>query len=62
MVLGSTRYAVSHVQDVKLAIVKPSIEKDILEMTNLEGRHVNGVEKTWSVQVKRRSNGKPLEC
>lgn len=45
MVPGPTRYAVSHVQDIKSAFelfITPSIEKDILEMTNLEGRRVYG--------------------
>ncbi|XP_051982284.1 piggyBac transposable element-derived protein 4-like [Xyrauchen texanus] len=45
MVPGPTRYAVSHVQDIKSAFdlfITPSIEKDVLEMTNLEGRRVYG--------------------
>jgi len=40
MVPGATKYAVSHVQDIKSAFdlfITPSIEKDVLEMTNLEG-------------------------
>ncbi|XP_039550046.1 piggyBac transposable element-derived protein 4-like, partial [Pimephales promelas] len=45
MVPGPTRYAVSHVQDIKSAFdlfITPSIEKDVLEMTNLEGKRVYG--------------------
>uniref|UniRef100_A0A0E9XN50 Uncharacterized protein n=1 Tax=Anguilla anguilla TaxID=7936 RepID=A0A0E9XN50_ANGAN len=41
MVPGPTRYASSHVQDIKSAFelfITPSMQKDILEMTNLEGR------------------------
>ena len=45
MVAGPTRHAVNHVQNIKSAselLITPSIEKDILEMTNLEGRRGYG--------------------
>ena len=47
MVPGPTRYAVSYVQDIQSAFelfMTPSIEKTILQMTNLEGRRVYGDE------------------
>ncbi len=40
MVPGPTRYAVSHIQDIKSAFelfITPSVENNILEMINLEG-------------------------
>ncbi len=47
MVPGPTRYAVSHVQDIKSAFelfITPSVETNILEiyLTNLEGSRVYG--------------------
>ncbi len=45
MVPGPAGYAVSHVQDIKSAFelsITPSIKKDIIETTILEGMHVYG--------------------
>lgn len=43
MIRGPNRYVVSYVQDIKSAFevfVTPSIETDIHETTNLEGKHM----------------------
>ena len=45
MVQGPTRYAVSHVEDIKSSFelfITPSIENIVLGMTNLEGKRVYG--------------------
>lgn len=54
MVPGPTRYAVSHVEDLKSSFeifMTPSIKNTVLRMTNLEGRCVYG--DSWKDLAKR---------
>lgn len=58
MVPGPIRFAVSHVQDIKTAFelfIRPSIEKYILQMMNLEGKRM--YEGNWEDL-----DGTHLEC